>query len=330
MWGAGQAIVVLLAACGARSRAVPAGGVDLGTDAGHDAGGAETRDASPADAGNPGRCVDPSEKPPDGPIGKNCETDDDCEGDLFCWEGMGSGVCTAWCDPDLPDSCSAGAQCAGGLGPEGDNGVCLDTCVVSDANPSYQSACGCEPGWSCNFLACSPGCRSNEGCCLLRYLRPEDAESRECNSRCLSESSRCHHDGRPGARIGDPCLISEECPVHAFCRWFDWTPIRKGVRYPVAGVCTGDCNGPPGFPDVCSVDANAVCVDEDPLDTVPRGCFGSCTPGGDPCSRADFVCYPLEAGGGYCFPSCLDRHDFFCDDEGRGGTCEPSGLCSGE
>ncbi len=308
MRGAGPAIVVLLAACGARSTALP--------------------DAAAVDGGSPPRCLDPSEEPPTGPIGVSCETDDDCADELFCLTmgGLWEPFCSARCDPDVPDGCPPGGFCADGFA---DGGRCVDACVVSAANPALGSSCGCGSGERCDLL-CQPGCQSDADCCAIGLLSPADAKGRTCSQRCRPESSRCDHDGRPGSRIGGPCLLDEECPAHADCGWFAWTSPADGVRHPTGGYCTGLCNFPPGFPDACAGAEDSVCVPFLPEAGPPGSCFESCTPGGDPCARADFVCYPLEAGGGYCFPSCQAYGgDAFCNIEGRGGTCEASGLCSG-
>jgi hypothetical protein len=273
----------------------------------------------------PPRCLDPSEEPPPGPIGAACETDDDCPIDLFCLTlgGLWEPFCSARCDPEDAGSCPPGGSCAVGFA---DGGRCVDACVVSAANPALESSCGCEAGERCDSQ-CQPGWRDDSDCCEIGRLRPEDAAGRACTQRCRPESSRCDHDGLDGARIGGACLLDEECPAHAECAWFAWTPPVGGMSRPTGGYCTGLCGVPAGYPDVCVGAPDAVCVPFQ-AEIGPLGsCFEACVPGGEPCARADFVCYPLDGGGGYCFPSCQAYGgDVFCRTERR-GACDPSGLC---
>lgn len=218
--------------------------------------------ASNAIPGASGVCVFGDE--PAAEIGAPCTDGNDCgpgglcfayDGDRDVWR---DGYCTADCSVER---CPLGSRCYDDLGP---SRYCLEDC-----RPGMDD---CRPGYACEPLPggggrCRPACASDDACA--------GGSCRSCDGLCITP-------GLPGARIGDPCRSSEECPDGSFCR----TDIGAGICTQVCGATCGGCP------------AGAVCgawgVGE-------RLCLAGCSQSAD--CPSSFDCREIH-GVRACVPGC--------------------------
>ena len=157
-------------------------------------------------------------------------------GDACTVEGSGvSGI----------DDCDLGTMCWG-VDPETNQGVCVDFCEGSEANPLCE-----DPGNEC-FV-------SNEGVLIL-CLPPCDplfqgcGEGEACYPTVDQAFFACMPHGSPDAGLhGDPCEFPNACDPGLFCADPDTVSGCMGAF----GCCTEFCDVTAGDPDAaCSGAAN--------------------------------------------------------------------------
>lgn len=232
-------------------------------------------------------------------IGAPCATGDDCggAGDAVClldplngwWEG---GYCSAECGPAR--ACPASSSChALGANPE----RCYKSCRPGSGD--------CRFGYACEPMGegkgrCLPACRSDAHC---------------PGALCDLCSGLCVHPGKPGAQVGDSCLLDEDCPAGGQCR-----------QEIAGGSCTLSCESHcTGCPQ------GSVCL---PFEqTGERLCFKSCAGPAD--CPSPLGCWQQAEGGG-CLPACVQETDCPVGQSCLSGSClRPTGpdagcaLCDG-
>ena len=125
--------------------------------------------------------------------------------------------------------------------------------------------------------------------------------------------------GREGARIGDPCASSGDCPPGGFC-------VEQASGFP-AGYCTLGCEV--GTSGACGDDG--VCTRLGALDPPTVLCLKRCASDGD-CRVPGYVCESSWFGqplpGSSCVPGVRAQTPVG-DACNTGGDCPPSWLCLG-
>jgi hypothetical protein len=270
----------------------------------------------------------PADRPELGICAPRCQSDAQCGG-LRC--DRAGGFCTIFPNEGLPigATCSAGAQCAGG--------VCF--AVLSQTERVCSAFCTLDaPG--CGFDGSEP--RIDAGCVLPQIPGESSGDQGLCLELCDSagdcsqEGAVCapgEHDGRAGVcvteagggdppppapdpldaeNLGKPCESDGECGGNLSCltATFDFFGLGGG---PSGGYCSFPCAGA----DVCPGDG--VCARTSA--TGDGWCLLACV-AGDPgaCGRADLAC--VDIGTGACVPACTT--DAGCGDR----RCDVAlGLC---
>lgn len=189
--------------------------------------------------------------------------------------------------------CTAPTRClqADPLGPS----ACETPCEPGAATSA------CAPGTTCQAVAglgnvCRPGCESDTDCASGRICSP-------CFKRCISA-------GKAGARMGDACTTSADCPAGGFCFTED-----QGFA---GGTCSAFCD-----PEAagCGCGTGGACIGY--VGSDESFCAGACDLATHTGCREGYVCDDDGHGRGFCTPPC-DLPGFTCGDL----TCDPtSGLC---
>lgn len=276
--------------------------------------------------------------PPRSGVGGPCETNDECELDLFC---SGS-VCYRSCGSDA--ECGDGAYCDfGQCTLLRDDGAPCDgdeQCRSGWCSPDAE-VCGVRPGIGdpCSgFSDCYPRGYCSGGVCLERLGPDERCESLDSclepylctNGVCTLISLACE----PG-RLGDPCTYLRFCDDETYC---DYSTITCQPRLGAGESCISTFDQcAPGFycgasstcdPQVAEGDACMGYENECGGGTVCVAGTCQVTMSGGPCDHSDSDC-PL---GSYCDDeTCVPYRGVgeACDEPFR-DFCQAELVCADE
>jgi hypothetical protein len=244
-------------------------------------------------------------------LGKRCEVDADCAGNLLCLTaasdpfGAGGGPAGGYCSMPCQGNtdCPVTGLCAR---TPADDGLCLRTCVIDG-----PGECGGRADVACIDIgapACLPACNSDEGCgdrrcdiaggLCVDAPEPECAADADCapGTICDTANGECVPAPDPGCSVDTDCASGEICDTE-----------------------TAECVAAP--PSSCTTDADCVAPQRCDLDTA--ACI---TPPPPPCV-ADTDCAATEVcntATGQCIlaPPTSCTTDADCP----GRVCNPSSL----
>jgi hypothetical protein len=280
----------------------------------------------PADPGDP--------EPGSESLGLECESDDDCSGELSCLTsdgdafGVGGGPAQGYCssDCDSAEDCPSGAVCATTPG----GSYCLRACDVADADACARDTAVCASIGGGG--ACLPNCTTDD----------------ECGDRaCDVDLGLCVDAADPGPE----CETDDDCS-EGICDVVLGQCVPEPVSEPECetdedcadGVCDveiGECVPEPVSEPECETDEDCAdgicdvelgtCVDEEP------------EPGFECSTDADCPDEVCDVETGACIPACLINEecgeqvcnviDGICIDAppaGVGAACSEDVECTGE
>jgi cysteine-rich repeat protein len=291
--------------------------------------------------------------PVDGPVGRACASEVDCEATFDCWEesisyfrgdayvSWAGGYCLTWgwgtagCDPAVPGTCPAGATCVylgstgGGTAAYG----CLDACAVASATRvPWDGHCDCRDGYECSLTGefCIPGCSNDAECCEIWDDRNSDGVRQAaevtaapgCLHTCDACRGACTQEGCAGGScsIGGACVHESQCPAMGRCL------AERYYSSFVGGMCVQDRCDLVGRE--CPAGAGCANLGDsaDPFHT----CMRTCTVGGVP-GGAGFACRDVgtpgpSAGDQACYPAL---RDLWFDATTADGYCYPGNFPGG-
>lgn len=296
-----------------------------------------------AQDGRGGVCVkqlgagEPPPPPPDPSdldnIGKACDGDDDCGGNLFCISsasdpfrfpgGPARGMCSMGCEGAA--DCPGSGVC---VNSSGDSGLCLRGCVLDGVdNCGGRADLACAPIGDRN--ACVPNCTSNDGCgdrvcsggLCVDAPEPECAADTDCPSGevCALPAGTCGPAPTPDCTSDTDCSGGQICDLTSGdCVAAPPAPCTSDASCATGLLCdvaTGNCVTPP--PAACSSDAE--CATGLLCDLIIGECF---TPAPEPCVSDS------ECPGQVCNPSSGECRA--APAIPIGGACTAAAQCAGQ
>ncbi|MET0413834.1 MAG: hypothetical protein ABW217_21170 [Polyangiaceae bacterium] len=308
--------------------------------------------------GRAGVCVkqvgagEPPPPPPDPDdaenLGKACQSDGDCGGNLDCLTadgdpfGVGGGPAGGYCSMPCagPDECPGDGVCATIEANGG--GLCLRGCVEGVPADCARSQVECV---DIGVPVCLPSCTSDEGCgdrvcdggLCVDAPEPECSSDTDCTSGevCDLASDTCQPAPEPGCTSDGDCDEGELCDVTSGeCVAAPPTPCTSDAACATGQTCdtaTGSCVTAP--PAACTADAD--CAPGLLCDLIVGECF---TPEPEPClsdsecpgqvcnpSSGACIAAPAIPIGGACTDD-LDCAAEVCPTLGGSSFC--SGVCA--